>query len=115
MATEALHKPRSLPSRLIFRPVNRTAEHIFFGGMAILLCVIVIVGFSPTYFGVGMLRPPAKSHPSRPWSGIHALDDSLPCSICSHLGPPHQLASFPRRLRFLPSAHHDRPWADCSH
>jgi len=61
MATEALHKPRSLPSRLIFRPVNRTAEHIFFGGMAILLCVIVIVGFSPTYFGVGMLRAPLPS------------------------------------------------------
>jgi hypothetical protein len=61
MATEALHTPRSLPGRLIYRPVNRAAERVFFGGMAILLCAIVIVGFSPTYFGVGMLRAPLPS------------------------------------------------------
>jgi hypothetical protein len=29
--------------------------------MAILLCVVVIIGFSPTYFGAGMLRAPLPS------------------------------------------------------
>jgi hypothetical protein len=36
-------------------------ERIFFGGMAILLCVIVYIGFSPTYFGAGMLAAPLPS------------------------------------------------------
>jgi hypothetical protein len=61
MATEALNRPRSLPGRPIYRPVNRAAERIFFGVMAMLLCTIVIVGFTPTYFGVGMLRAPLPS------------------------------------------------------
>jgi hypothetical protein len=53
--------PTSLPARHAYRPVNRTVERFFFGGMAILLCVIVYIGFSPTYFGAGMLRAPLPS------------------------------------------------------
>jgi hypothetical protein len=36
-------------------------ERAFFVGMAILLCVIVFIGFSPTYFGAGLLRAPLPS------------------------------------------------------
>ena len=61
MATEALRTPNSLPSRPIYRPVNRTLERSFFAGMAILLCVVVVIGFTPTYFGAGMLRAPLPS------------------------------------------------------
>jgi hypothetical protein len=61
MATEALPTPRSLPRRPMYRPVNRTAERVFFGSMAVLLCVVVFIGFSPTYFGAGMLRAPLPS------------------------------------------------------
>jgi hypothetical protein len=52
MATETLP---------IYRPVNRNAERIFFSGMAILLCVVVFIGFSATYFRAGMLRAPLPS------------------------------------------------------
>ncbi|RXH58734.1 hypothetical protein [Granulicella sibirica] len=56
MATET---PIKLPAtRRIYRPVNRTFERVFFGGMAILLCVIVFVGFSATYFRAGMIHAP---------------------------------------------------------
>ncbi len=61
MATEALATPRPLSRKPIYRPVNRTVERGFFGGMAILLCVVVIIGFTPTYFGAGMLRAPLPS------------------------------------------------------
>ncbi len=61
MATDALPTPKSLPRGITYRPVNRTVERIFFGGMAILLCIVVIIGFSPTYFAVGMLRAPLPS------------------------------------------------------
>jgi hypothetical protein len=61
MATETLHAPESQPRHPLYRPVNRTAEHIFFSSMAFLLCAIVIIGFSPTYFGAGMLRAPLPS------------------------------------------------------
>jgi hypothetical protein len=61
MASDALVEPISLSRRPIYRTVNRTAERIFFGGMAILLCAVVIVGFSPTYYGAGMLRAPLPS------------------------------------------------------
>jgi hypothetical protein len=61
MATEALGAPKSLPRQTVYRPVNRAVERIFFGGMAILLCVVVVIGFSPTYFGAGMLRAPLPS------------------------------------------------------
>lgn len=61
MATEALSASRPLSRKPVYRPVNRTLERVFFGGMAILLCVVVIIGFSPTYFGAGMLRAPLPS------------------------------------------------------
>jgi hypothetical protein len=61
MATEALPTSRSLSGRTVYRPVNRTAERVFFGGMAVLLCVVVIIGFSPTYFAAGMFRAPLPS------------------------------------------------------
>ncbi len=61
MATDALRTPESLPRTRVSRPVNRKLERIFFGGMAILLCIVVIIGFSPTYFAAGMLRAPLPS------------------------------------------------------
>ncbi len=61
MATETVPTPQSQPRRPIYRPVNRTAERIFFGGMAIVLCLVVFIGFSPTYFRAGMLRAPLPS------------------------------------------------------
>jgi len=41
--------------------VNRTAERVFYSGMAVLLCICVYIGFSPTYFQAGMLRAPLPS------------------------------------------------------
>jgi hypothetical protein len=35
---------------------GRTAERIFFGGMAMLLCVIVFIGFFHTFFGAGFVQ-----------------------------------------------------------
>ncbi|WP_158748711.1 hypothetical protein [Acidobacterium sp. S8] len=61
MATEAFAQPDSLPQRHLYRPVNRRIDRIFFGGMAILLCIVVFIGFSPTYFRAGMLRAPLPS------------------------------------------------------
>ena len=45
----------------MYRPVNRTVERVFYSGMAILLCVCVFIGFSPTYFQAGMMRAPLPS------------------------------------------------------
>jgi hypothetical protein len=61
MATEAIHTPKTLPRRTSHRPVNRTTERIFFSGMAILLCAVVFIGFSPTYFQAGILHAPLPS------------------------------------------------------
>lgn len=61
MATDALPGSRVLPRRHVYRPINRTAERIFFAGMALLLCIVVYIGFSPTYFSAGMLRAPLPS------------------------------------------------------
>lgn len=58
MPVDALGAAESFPGTTTYRPVNRRAERIFFGGMAILLCVIVFIGFSPTYFRAGMVRAP---------------------------------------------------------
>lgn len=60
MATEAVVLPVSRP-KPIYRPVNRTAERVFYTGMAILICVCVYIGFGPTYFRAGMLRAPLPS------------------------------------------------------
>lgn len=40
---------------------GRTAERIFFGGMAMLLCVIVFIGFFRTFFGAGFVQAPLPS------------------------------------------------------
>jgi len=61
MATEALGASKSLPRQPLYRPVNRAGERAFFAGMAILLCVVVFIGFSPTYFRAGMMRAPLPS------------------------------------------------------
>lgn len=61
MAADGISLAKPLPRPMIKRPVNRTGERVFFGGMAILLCVAVIIGFFPTYFGAGMLRAPLPS------------------------------------------------------
>jgi hypothetical protein len=61
MATEAIGAPKSQPRQFLYRPVNRKIERIFFAGMAILLCAVVFIGFSPTYFGAGLLRAPLPS------------------------------------------------------
>jgi hypothetical protein len=45
----------------VYRPVNRTFERIFFSGMAVLLCICVYIGFSPTYFQAGLLHAPLPS------------------------------------------------------
>ena len=60
MATDALVVPVSRPQPT-YRPINRTAERCFYTGMAILLCVCVYIGFSPTYFRAGMLHAPLPS------------------------------------------------------
>ena len=59
MATEATITPVSRST--VYRPVNRTMERVFFSGMAVLMCVCVYIGFSPTYFQAGMLHAPLPS------------------------------------------------------
>jgi hypothetical protein len=61
MATESVLSPKPQSRTRVYRPVNRTFERFFFSGMAILLCVVVFIGFSPTYFRAGMLRAPLPS------------------------------------------------------
>ncbi len=60
MATDAIFAPAS-GQQLTYRPVNRTLERVFYSSMAILLCVCVYIGFSPTYFQAGMMRAPLPS------------------------------------------------------
>jgi hypothetical protein len=57
MSTEAIQPNLRTAVRTV-GPVNRTAERVFFGSMAILLCAVVIIGFTPTYFGAGLMRAP---------------------------------------------------------
>jgi len=52
--TPAPHKPA-------LKPVNRKVERAFYSGMAVLLCICVYIGFSPTYFQAGMLHAPLPS------------------------------------------------------
>jgi hypothetical protein len=51
MASEATIRP------LVARPIDRKFERLFFGGMVILLCVIVYVGFARSYYAAGMALP----------------------------------------------------------
>ena len=60
MATDAIFVPAS-DRQPKYRAVNRTVERVFYSGMAVLLCICVYIGFSPTYFQVGMLRAPLPS------------------------------------------------------
>lgn len=60
MATDSIVVPASA-QKLAYRAVNRTGERVFYSGMAIVLCVCVFIGFSPTYFQAGMLRAPLPS------------------------------------------------------
>jgi hypothetical protein len=60
MATDAIATP-AFGNKPLYRPVNRTVERFFYSGMAVLLCVCVFIGFSPTYFQAGMLRAPLPS------------------------------------------------------
>jgi hypothetical protein len=59
MGTEAIITPVS--RQPVYRPVNRTLERVFYSGMAVVMCICVYIGFSPTYFGAGMLRAPLPS------------------------------------------------------
>jgi hypothetical protein len=61
MGTNTLVPSPAVVRRPVYRTVNRTLERFFFGGMAILLCVIVVIGFTPTYFGAGVFRAPLPS------------------------------------------------------
>lgn len=58
---EAVIEPRSAHARTMHRSINRSSERVFFAGMVILLCVVVIIGFTPTYFGAGMFMAPLPS------------------------------------------------------
>jgi uncharacterized membrane protein YozB (DUF420 family) len=60
MATDAI-ATSAFGKNPLYRPVNRTAERFFYSGMAVLLCVCVFIGFSPTYYQAGMLSAPLPS------------------------------------------------------
>ena len=60
MATNAIVSP-SVRQKPLYRPVGRTAERVFYSGMAVLLCLCVYVGFSPTYFRAGLIHAPLPS------------------------------------------------------
>jgi hypothetical protein len=60
METDAVFTPTS-GQQTSYRPFNRSAERGFYSGMAILLCICVFIGFSPTYFEAGMMRAPLPS------------------------------------------------------
>src|SRR5712664_2127298 len=59
MATEPILMPVSRSP--VYRPVNRMVERVFYSGMAVVMCLCVFIGFSPTYFQAGMLRAPLPS------------------------------------------------------
>lgn len=60
MTTEAIAMPASA-QRSRHKDVHRPLERVFYSGMAILMCICVYIGFSPTYFQAGMLRAPLPS------------------------------------------------------
>jgi hypothetical protein len=43
------------------RALDGTMERVFFGGMAILLCIVVFIGFFRTFFGAGFVEAPLPS------------------------------------------------------
>ena len=60
MASDAI-TARAAGRQPMHRPVNRTAERVFYTGMALVLCACVYIGFAPTYFRAGMLQAPLPS------------------------------------------------------
>jgi hypothetical protein len=56
VATDAIVNPRPLLEKRVHRPANRGTERVFFGAMAILLCSVVLIGFSPSYYRAGFLH-----------------------------------------------------------
>lgn len=65
MATDAIQpnlKSRARSGTPVYRPVNKTVERAFFAGMAILLWVVVYIGFAPTYYAAGMVRAPLPNN-----------------------------------------------------
>jgi hypothetical protein len=42
-------------------PIKASVERAFFGGMAILLCAVVFIGFFRTFFGAGFVEAPLPS------------------------------------------------------
>src|SRR3569832_2525371 len=50
ISSYAVSRPPSQP--------RRNAERIFFSGMALLLCLVVFIGFFATFFGAGFVRAP---------------------------------------------------------
>jgi hypothetical protein len=61
VATDVIGTPGPFIKERVYRPVSRLPERVFFGGMAILLCAVVIVGFSPTYYRAGIWKAPLPS------------------------------------------------------
>ena len=61
MATQALQGSKFQRRERVYRPVHPIAERVFFAGMAILLCAVVAIGFSPTYFSAGVFKAPLPS------------------------------------------------------
>jgi hypothetical protein len=51
------------------RPLDKRVERIFFGGMAVLLCIVVFAGFFRTFFGAGFVEAPLPS-PILPVHGV---------------------------------------------
>lgn len=51
------------------RPIARRADHWFFTAMVLLVCIMVFIGFAPTYYRAGLLRAPLPS----PLVHIHAV------------------------------------------
>lgn len=71
MATDAIHAGLPLTSR--HRPAPRTQERVFFGGIAILLCAVVVFGFSRTYFAAGMVLAPLPNALVHVHGGVFTL------------------------------------------
>ena len=113
MATDAIVTP--VRRGTVYRPVNRTMERVFYSGMAVLLCVCVYIGFSPTYFQAGMLRAPLPS----PILHVHGAVFTLWMLLFlvqadADLGSSRQVASFAWHGGVLSSTSHDRAGRDCS-
>jgi hypothetical protein len=68
VTTQELPISSYVESRVSSQP-RRTAERIFFSGMAMLLCFVVFIGFYRTFFGAGFLHAPLPN----PVLRVHAI------------------------------------------